>query len=92
MRLDSHPPTMQAAIGMYRKLGFREVSPDPLEPVEGLIYMELQLDQNSCQLSSSSVASRTQFHLRENSLASLPGNDYYAVNPMATPSQDENPS
>jgi putative acetyltransferase len=43
MRLDSHPPTMQAAVGMYRKLGFREVSPEPLEAVEGLIYMELQL-------------------------------------------------
>ncbi len=43
MRLDSHPPTMQAAIEMYRKLGFREVSSDPLEAVEELIYMELQL-------------------------------------------------
>ena len=43
MRLDSHPPTMQAAIQMYRKFGFREVSPDPLEPTEGLIYMELAL-------------------------------------------------
>jgi hypothetical protein len=29
--------------------------------------------------------------LRENSLASLPGNGYYAVNPMSTPSQDANP-
>jgi len=45
MRLDSHPPTMQAAIAMYRKLGFREVNPDPLEPTEGLIYMELPLDR-----------------------------------------------
>jgi putative acetyltransferase len=43
MRLDSHPPTMQAAVEMYRKLGFREVRPDPLEQVEGLIYMELPL-------------------------------------------------
>jgi len=43
MRLDSHPPTMQAAMEMYRKLGFREVSPEPLEAVEGLIYMELPL-------------------------------------------------
>lgn len=43
MRLDSHPPTMQAAVEMYRKLGFREVGPEPLEPVEGLIYMELAL-------------------------------------------------
>ena len=43
MRLDSHPPTMSTAIATYRKMGFREVSPDPLEPAEGLIYMELTL-------------------------------------------------
>jgi len=43
MRLDSHPPTMQAAVEMYRQFGFREVSPEPLEPVEGLVYMELEL-------------------------------------------------
>jgi len=43
MRLDSHPPTMEAAIKMHRKLGFREVSPDPVVPVLGLIYMELSL-------------------------------------------------
>lgn len=47
MRLDTHPPTMQAALEMYRRLGFREVSPDPLEPVEGLIYMELQLNSKA---------------------------------------------
>lgn len=43
MRLDSHPPSMQAAVKMYRRLGFVEVEPDPLEPIEGLIYMELPL-------------------------------------------------
>ncbi|HSY11769.1 MAG TPA: GNAT family N-acetyltransferase [Verrucomicrobiae bacterium] len=43
MRLDSHLPSMQSAIAMYRKLGFHEVSPDPLEPIPGLIYMETQL-------------------------------------------------
>ena len=43
MRLDSHPATMAAAVRMYRKLGFREVSPDPLQPMDGLIYMELSL-------------------------------------------------
>ncbi|MGA3053484.1 MAG: GNAT family N-acetyltransferase [Candidatus Korobacteraceae bacterium] len=41
LRLDTHPPTMQAAVKMYRKLGFQEVS--PADPVEGLLYMELQL-------------------------------------------------
>lgn len=43
MRLDSHPASMQSAIKMYRSLGFAEVKPDPLEPIAGLIYMELPL-------------------------------------------------
>jgi len=43
MRLDSHPPSMQSAVAMYRKFGFREVPPAPLEPTDGLIYMELSL-------------------------------------------------
>ncbi len=43
MRLDSYASLMQAAIGLYRKLGFREVGPEPLEAVEGLIYMERSL-------------------------------------------------
>ena len=43
MRLDSHPASVAAAIRMYRKLGFREVSPDPLPSIDGLIYMELAL-------------------------------------------------
>jgi len=43
MRLDTHPGFMAAAVAMYRKFGFREVSPDPLPPIEELIYMELKL-------------------------------------------------
>ena len=43
LRLDTHPPSMRAALEMYRRFGFREVSPDPLEPLEGLMYMELSL-------------------------------------------------
>ena len=43
MRLDTHPPSMAAAVAMYRNFGFREISPDPIEPTEGLIYMELPL-------------------------------------------------
>ncbi len=41
LRLDTHPPTMQAAVKMYRNLGFQEVS--VAEGVEGLVYMELRL-------------------------------------------------
>ncbi len=43
LRLDTHPPTMPAAVAMYRRLGFREVVPDPAERIEGLLYMELRL-------------------------------------------------
>jgi hypothetical protein len=42
LRLDTHPPSMQAAAEMYRKRGFQEVSP-PANSIEGLIYMELRL-------------------------------------------------
>lgn len=47
MRLDSYASLMQSAVALYRKLGFREVGPEPLEPVEGLIYMELSLLEGS---------------------------------------------
>jgi len=43
MRLDSYLPVMHTAIALYRKLGFREVSADPLQPTDGLIYMQLNL-------------------------------------------------
>ncbi|MGC2111221.1 MAG: GNAT family N-acetyltransferase [Candidatus Korobacteraceae bacterium] len=43
LRLDTHPPTMQAAVALYKRLGFREVTADPLEPVDGLVYLELVL-------------------------------------------------
>ena len=43
LRLDTHPPTMAAAVALYRKLGFKEVEPGPVEAVEGLVYMELLL-------------------------------------------------
>jgi GNAT superfamily N-acetyltransferase len=41
LRLDTHPPTMQAAVRMYRNLGFQEVT--TTNGVEGLLYMELWL-------------------------------------------------
>jgi GNAT superfamily N-acetyltransferase len=43
LRLDTHPPTMAAAVAMYRKLGFHEVMTEPPDRVEGLLYMELRL-------------------------------------------------
>jgi len=43
MRLDTHPPTMGAAVALYRRYGFVEVPTVPVVPVDGLLYMELLL-------------------------------------------------
>jgi GNAT superfamily N-acetyltransferase len=42
MRLDT-VPGMDAAIGVYRSLGFTEIEPYRFNPIEGAIYMELEL-------------------------------------------------
>jgi GNAT superfamily N-acetyltransferase len=41
LRLDTHPPTMQAAVNIYRSLGFRDIAVE--DGVEGLLYMEVPL-------------------------------------------------
>jgi putative acetyltransferase len=43
LRLDTVEPVMQAAVAMYRRLGFREIAPYRPNPIEGALYMELQL-------------------------------------------------
>lgn len=42
MRLDT-VPSMQAAIALYRSLGFREIAPYRVNPIEGALFFELQL-------------------------------------------------
>ena len=43
LRLDTVEPKMQAAVAMYRELGFREIPPYRTNPIDGALYMELQL-------------------------------------------------
>jgi len=43
MRLDTVEPVMRDAVGMYRKLGFREIAAYRENPMQGTLYMELKL-------------------------------------------------
>ncbi len=43
MRLDTLPPKMNDAIGLYRSLGFKEIEPYYDNPVPGAKFMELDL-------------------------------------------------
>jgi putative acetyltransferase len=43
MRLDTVEPVMPNAVAMYRRLGFKEIEPYCDNPIEGALYMELEL-------------------------------------------------
>ena len=43
LRLDTVEPVMRTAVAMYRMLGFREIAPYRPNPIQGALYMELQL-------------------------------------------------
>src|SRR5216683_157100 len=43
MRLDTVEPVMKDAVGMYRKLGFKEIAAYCANPIAGALYMELRL-------------------------------------------------
>ena len=44
MRLDTLP-TMKSAIELYKKMGFHEINPYRVNPIEGAKYFEIQLDE-----------------------------------------------
>ena len=43
MRLDTVEPVMKDAVAIYRSLGFKEIAPYRPNPIEGALYMELEL-------------------------------------------------
>jgi len=43
LRLDTVEPVMKTAVAIYRKLGFRQIAPYRSNPIEGALYMELQM-------------------------------------------------
>ena len=43
LRLDTVEPKMKAAVAMYRQMDFREIAPYRPNPIEGALYMELEL-------------------------------------------------
>jgi ribosomal protein S18 acetylase RimI-like enzyme len=43
LRLDTVEPVMKDAVGMYRRLGFREIAPYRENPMPGTLYMEMDL-------------------------------------------------
>lgn len=43
LRLDTVEPVMKTAVALYRELGFRQIPPYGEHPIDGTLFMELQL-------------------------------------------------
>ena len=43
LRLDTVEPVMKDAVAMYRRMGFQEITPYRINPMEGTLYMEIDL-------------------------------------------------
>ncbi len=46
MRLDTYPPKMGKAVGLYQSYGFREIDAYYNNPTDGVLYMELDLSRS----------------------------------------------
>ena len=47
MRLDTLPPKMNEAIGLYQSFGFKQITPYYHNPVPGAMFMELDLKEKA---------------------------------------------
>ena len=47
-------PSMRAAMALYHSMGFREIAPYAENPVEGVVFMELGLEQGSIRAAKTS--------------------------------------
>lgn len=45
LRLDTYPPKMQKAVGLYESYGFREIAPYYHNPFGETLFMELELNK-----------------------------------------------
>jgi putative acetyltransferase len=52
LRLDTVERVMRDAVGLYRALGFHEIAPYRANPMEGTLYMELELSAIESRSSS----------------------------------------
>ena len=47
LHLETVEPMMMTAVALYRNLGFQEITPYRLNPIEGALYMELRLGKDA---------------------------------------------